>query len=42
MRYRLEWNQGSYESNDWKRIEAHPMFLDATAFERTSIGLVAL
>lgn len=41
MRYRLEWNQGSFESNDMEAIINHPYFNIGTVFERISFGWLA-
>jgi hypothetical protein len=41
MRFRLEWNQGFYESNDWNLITQHPHFLTGTVFERLPFGWCA-
>lgn len=42
MRYKLEWNLGKFESNDWKEIEAHSQFRLGSVFERTPIGWCAV
>lgn len=41
MKYRLEWNHVLFETNDWKEIESHSLFLVASIFERTPIGWCA-
>lgn len=42
MRYRLEWNQGSFMSETWNEISTHPQFYVGTVYEFTLIGWCAL
>lgn len=40
--YILEWNLGSFPSNDWNEIINHPYFSIGTAYELTPVGWCAV